>query len=1708
MNKIQLDAVLRLVDVKINPRVFQQISRSVAGMPAGLQATTKGIAAANTQATGLNRTLKQTATQLSTSERAARLFLQRMAQFAVLLPAFATLNRSLQGGVKFLFEFDKELRNIVRINIEGLIDRLDEIGDRALTIGKNFGQSATEVAASIRLFAQAGFEIEQAFRLTEAATLATKTSTLDLANSQELLVAIIKQFDVEAQGAEAALDKFVRVEDLAAAGAQDLAEALRTGGNALAFASKSLDDTIGLIAALREQSRKSGREIGTFFKTLSTRLLAAGEARNAVEALGVQVENADGSLRPLLAILNDLKTAFDGLTEAQAANAAKAIGGIRQFESLLATLNSLERANELSAGASDSLGTQQEKLAVVSQSLDFQLQQLIASGQELAKSLGDAGLVDTLSDALKLVNLLFSAFTRTLEAVKDIGVNITPLLAIGGLTLGRSIFGGRGGPGGGAAQGGPSPQIAAATSQFPKFTDALRKATLNSGRSFDVLNRELVMSARILGLNSRALNTNTAAISTTTRRSRLLANAFAQTTKAVKTAGAAVAKPLENAGVRIVALTAAATTAAAVLDGTAGQVAQAGLQFAFFGAKAGLAAAGLEAFRQILKTLETERQGEREIRALERRESSIAAVAGQVAIDEQSTSRLAFALSEAFQNAQGRQGEIAFQTIGRRFLEGEALATRGASVQALRDVNPFEVITRPGVIQSLSNLNNTFFSNIEAVNELRASFDDAGDSTLSTGQQLKLLRAAFGEVQEEINETTGTLQRSLIATFAEFKKREEIIGLGKSIFDLNETIDRARLAPEKLADGIDILRQELEKAELDSVFDLDAINRQRDALVRLSEGINPSRARELSAEIRNLLGKGLDAAVDGGAATAGEKFQELIFNLLPEEAAFAQQVAKLEVEARKIEENRFAARQKLEEELNSRTKKLLEDEKQAAEEAALATDKFKIALEQIGVGFGAADLDQLINLSQEDLRNIISGDLDIGGALGDVIKSAFGDEVLKAQGELSAAQLETELTTRQLAAQLSELDDEIEKLGKTEAGTEDDLKKRQLQIERNAAASQLEQAAREGALKQAEATLGLLQAEQREADKAAEAERRRLQALEDLNAATNDFENQLRDAKMAFEDFEAARLQELFQEEANAQAELKQTQQEVLSSTEQLDEAYKNLNRAILDFNGAVAEAQIKSNLLSRDIGVLTGAISTFQGRLGSLESSFNSVLQDANITLEQRIALERQLAEETLSFLEQAQNEIVSAGLSIFGQTGAENRQLQEGIAGLNFVAQQLGGTFENFLGLSATDLQNVGQQLLSLPVDFRQSILDALSFLPSTVSIGGFSVDQLETVLGQVGAGVAPDEGLPSIEELTNEQVEQLKTLQGLASQDAQLQISQVIAAQEQLDVSREQLEAAKILEARAIENLQEVRAGVAEQVSILNEANILNSELTDKVIAAGDATALRQIEKEAQLFADQNNVFRDVGKFIVDGISSTIGSRLSLIEATAAVGSAAAGYVPNMAGGNLTPSEAAALLRAGAREKKAMPGGAGLAVANTSEAIIPMRNRGFIPNFQEGNLDIAAGIQAIKGINETVVAAIARSVTQTLTDLQRSDNNIPELDEVTAVLSDIRGVLNDISESNTVIQTNTSSDAGETTTTPTAGSTERVNITLQTNQNNTVTVTGLESLREQLRDAVRENTLAQVDEQIEPLLAELDAIFQVLRERGLLTSFGQPG
>lgn len=1713
-NRVQLEAILKFVGVQVNAGVFNQISRAAAGMPGPVQQFNKNLNQSAAAATQVTRAIRGTNTQLSQSSQIANTFLRRMTQFAILLPIFASMNKALQGGVKFLFDFDATIRDIIKADISKLGTKFDEVAKSAMNLSKEFGTSALVSADTIKTYIQAGYDLQQANELARLSILGVKSSTLDAAQAVEFLLSASKQFGLEGGGLEKALDALVNVEGVSAVEAKDVAEAFSTAGNSFAQFAGNINDSIGLISALREQTRKSGSEIGTFFKTLQARIFAAGDSRSALEALGVTVQNLDGSLRPTLDVLNDLKAAFDGMTEAEQANAAKSIAGVRQFESLLGVMKSLKRANELSNEASLSAGEASRKQAIDADKLQRSLDQLIVAGQEFAAALGKAGASNAFKDILKTATSIVDALTAAVNTLDKMGVSVLPIVAAFGALGAQKAFQMGGFAGGAAVAGGAktgSATPAAPTSKSPTGTILLGGGMVTG-----------------LGSHLGPGSMTTFASSATVASKGILG--FAE--KINKTTGI-----LDNTGAGYLKLAIASTAAAAglhllagAIGGSTGKVIdmganalQTGMQFSMlgdsmaqklkFGSIALAATAVIESFATIKKAIDEDNIAIKERTETEKHLKAIRE--GTTKLSESSGAKEAF-LSTIGNKVGGRSStntnmnRVLSEAAGAATSAEPALKSFITDVQDMRDVFYQGGEAGNSLRTSLAQMNSEAFVNKDAIEAYRASIQENGLSSLTTADQIKYLLKALGQLQDGTAALTEVARAAYIS-FKDMKATQEIVKLGQTVNNLGRDLEAASKAPGHLLEGIDLLQAQAKYAKEDLVNASASFDKLRASLTASQEAADAGFSVEQAKGFFNTLNS-LMSEKNGG-----QDIDKFISSRSKPQQELAKEFIKLTEDQRKAVIESKSAEQAASEELYKHNIEMIQNQRDASYAAAEGLAKFQSELLDLGTTSANIDISQFSKLKGSDMAAVFAGTSDLPKAIQDVINNSFVDPVKKAEQNLSAIAAQTAASLVPLDLQMKDLRTEIAKLSNAAPNTTDAFKRQTLETKLAEVAESRLTKEREGVVKGLSAAAALSVAYKKATEEAARAEAERLKKTQALNVATKAFSKSVHDVTKGFQEFAKQRIDDLSQKQASAYEEVKTAEQGVLSATHDVSAAYKEYISTIIQVNGVIAEAKVKANLLGRDIGMLNGGIVTFQDKLGSLNHAFTDVLNDANMKLDQRIQLEKQLADDTLAFLKQAQDQIVNAGVNVFGQSAGENQNLQKGLSGLSYVADKLGGSFKNFLGMDPQQISGLSKELLNLPVEFRKSVLDALAFLPSTASIGGFSADQLKQAIGQVGAGVAPEQGLPAIAELTSQQVEQMKILGQLTTQEAKMQITQVLVAQKQLDKAEEQLNIAKIQDDRAREGFAQVQVAVNNEMAVISEAAAQNRDLLQKVVEAGNANSLSEIQDQAQLFADQNAVFREVGGQIVQGIGQAVSAKMNMLDAQTslntfnqlqALPNEARGFIPNFANGNLSVGEAAGLLRAAAREKRMMPNGAQLAVANTHEAVIPMYK-----NFAGGNAqgsEIAAGINSIRTMDQTMVAAIARSVTNSLSQLSGKGGDSQALDKIATLLTDVNTSLGQVRDSNAVIKNNTAGLAptttGKTGGAPAAVGGQEIKITLQTNQNNTVQITGLEALRDQLKQAIAETTSKQVAQQLEGLMSQLDPVFQALNERGIISSFGQ--
>ncbi len=1735
MPRLQLDAILKLVGVQIDPAVFKQISQSTAGMSVNLSASVNQISKANQGAAQLNSTLKQTQATMTGVDRIAAQFFQRMAQFAVLLPTFATLNHAIQGGAKFIVDFQKSVIDIIKIDPSELADKFDKISDAAFNIGINLGASADKVVETIKVFKQAGLTFEESQKDAAAAILLTNVGTIDLNGSIELILGTLKQFSNEGLSAADVVDKISKASDLAAVNEQDFAEAFKAGGNALAFSTKSINETIGLITALREQTRKSGSEIGTFFKTLTTRVLAAGQSRSAIEALGVSVADAAGNFRPLIEILGDLKIKFADLTQEEQANAAKVIGGVRQFESLIATLNSLDRANEISAATANASGTALTKQAIVAKSLAYQIEQAKAEFQKLAQALGESGVGDFFGKAINTATQFATVLGKVVEIAGQLGVAIGPLAAVGAIKLGQTIFGGRN-------QGG-NPQISSSvTGPTSNALNQLTTSAQSAANALATIGTSPALAANASATGGGKFASNSSQNITIKNQSAIqqgFLNQVNNSTLAQQQAAAAANAQAKAAGETAVKfallvgtqaalssvtrlLTDNTTSAGRALSEnakasikTANDALQVGLSFSLLGGKAGfLAGIFVEligATANLIGKFKENNQAKEDLKKADELDTSFKQLRDKLRTGDKP---IISAITDIFQNNVNTKGGFDFNAIFKQLNE-QLKTTNGplSQFKGLADTDKLKEIIGNDFIKA--------FSEATGVEDAVKAFAD--NSVANPLQDaLKALAKNFGAnpVKRQFSKGGIGLKNPLIDEEDNIgTAAEESAKFLEKLIDKEGALRNARVESlNVLASQISTIHDEVNSLE-NEVKVKESIKNQADVLKnKLADSfrLDPAALGKNNVDQVNKLLQELDESI----SSVGGDTQNAILSFVNDKKLTKNQQDALLKLIDLSHEQQKAANDLAESEKKLNDKKLQDVidfqkiQSKAFEEGRKAIEDVRAEFISLGADVNGTVFKELQNLDATEFDAILNDLSDAPERIQTVVKAFSGDEVAKAQLALNAAMENGARKIELFKDELLDVSQELERVTKTgakqsiETGrTPDELKARKATLEQTIGAEELKVLADTGKRK-----LDLLGEESKAAKKKEEKDKQAIKHANELADASKKLSEALRDTKLKFEDLIKEQVASQLSKEASAQDELKSAQQGVMEATKSLAEAYASVNEAIIAYNDTVAAARIESNKLNLEIGGLTGGIVSFQDKLGTLQNGFTSVLKDANISLQQRINLEKQLAQDTLSFLQQAESEIVSAGTKVFGQSPQENANLQQGIAGLQVIVDKLGGSFKAFQNFDSNKLNAVSSELLNLPQDLRQKILDALGTLPSTVSIGGFSKEQLQTAIGQIGAGVAPQAGLPSVADLNNKQVEALTRIQELTLRQADLSATQISTSIQQLEAAQTQVDVAKIAEERARQQIDEIRKGFAEETDVLLSAANQRDTLANAIIGANDRNTLELITSQAEKFATQNETFKEIGQQLVEAIRGIASARASVLDQQ--IQNGAMGFIPNFAHGNLSVREVAGLIRAAAREKKAMPGGSRLAIANTSEAIIPMRNAGFIPNFASGNADsISAGIAAGQNINETVAAAIARSLSLSLNDLIKntgsSGNN--NNDRVVELLDSISKDLSSINGTNALIQTgisdlNTAATANATAA-PSNTQNSGVSIDLTTNQQSTVNVTGLDSLVDQIRLAVQTATEQQVNAQLGPILESITSALQVLRERGLISSFGQP-
>lgn len=330
--------------------------------------------------------------------------------------------------------------NDVILDLKKVIDpsqgSVDKLSESAFQLGIIFGKSAKEVASTFSTFAQQGLNVNQILDRTVAVLLLSATSAITTSDAVEALTAVFEAYPEYVDRATLAVDKWASVQAKAPLTTQDLAMAMKQIGITAREVGVTFDELSGVIAAINEVTRKSGKEIGNSLKTMFANIVAK-DAIEQLQTLGINVMKSKTEFRDIAGVLTEINVKWKDFTNQERVAIAQLVGDKRRYSDFIALMENFGR---FTTSTADSILAQGE----ASKMAEFELEKFnrqIQSVQTVASKLGVTFgnfVLPPLITLFKYVGYFTNALVGTNSTINRL--NIALLTLMGVIYLGQKAF--------------------------------------------------------------------------------------------------------------------------------------------------------------------------------------------------------------------------------------------------------------------------------------------------------------------------------------------------------------------------------------------------------------------------------------------------------------------------------------------------------------------------------------------------------------------------------------------------------------------------------------------------------------------------------------------------------------------------------------------------------------------------------------------------------------------------------------------------------------------------------------------------------------------------------------------------------------------------------------------------------------------------------------------------------------------------------------------------------------------------------------------------------------------------------------------------------------------------------------------------------------------------------------------------------------------
>ena len=370
--------------------------------------------------------------------------LKNTARWQISSAALTGLISGISSAIRYVKDLNKSLTDI-RIVSGDSADEMARFAKEANRAAKELGATTLDVTNASLIYRQQGDDLATAAKKAEitikAANVATEASAEEMSN---YLTAIWNSYKVGSEEMELYVDKLSKVGAITAVNMSELATASEKVAATANTVGVSYDQLLATIATVGTVTRQSAETIGTAFKTIYARMgdlklegetegddgysVTLGEVSEKLDLIGIHVLDANGNMRDMGTIVEDLGEKWQTLTDAEKQATAQVVAGKRQYTHVMALFENWDYYKNVLNETADAQGTLNEQNEIFAESLEAASNRVKDAWQKVIMNLNtENGLID-----------LINGFGEVIEVVGDVVESIGGIKGV--LLLLGSIF--------------------------------------------------------------------------------------------------------------------------------------------------------------------------------------------------------------------------------------------------------------------------------------------------------------------------------------------------------------------------------------------------------------------------------------------------------------------------------------------------------------------------------------------------------------------------------------------------------------------------------------------------------------------------------------------------------------------------------------------------------------------------------------------------------------------------------------------------------------------------------------------------------------------------------------------------------------------------------------------------------------------------------------------------------------------------------------------------------------------------------------------------------------------------------------------------------------------------------------------------------------------------------------------------------------------